>query len=298
MNTLLYFPQVKAVVIALTTWELKADRIVPSTQWYFNQGGGVVGLGNAGNGDVTAALNGTVFPIAGNQYKMVDPTWICRNKVTGEERIVPTPRCNADETRDQRRMTSYVKATDHAITQGVADEFSLSDKRFVMHMDTTQSPPVYEEWTPDEGTYTLIYGEKNAGAPLVALYEDNGTSITFTGTDQISVFDGDEAYFGNFVDDDNFVKLFQNAVYYAWSEETKYDAAMASAAEEFQKMKDDEEALKQRVEDSQKKEKNSKLMRSVLIVAVGAVLIVVIAYFSFVVPARQRAAEGPAEEES
>jgi hypothetical protein len=46
MNTLLYFPQVKAVVIALTTWELKADRIVPSTQWYFNQGGGVVGLGN------------------------------------------------------------------------------------------------------------------------------------------------------------------------------------------------------------------------------------------------------------
>jgi len=300
MNTLLYFPQVKCVVVALTTWELLADRIVPSIRWYFNQGGAIVGLGNAGSGAVTKVLNGSVFPLFGNQYYMVTPSFVCKNKVTNVTRPAPSPPvCSADEVRLQVRQTVYKKATSHEITEGVADEFSLNDKRFIVHMNTTASPPKFLQLQPQKGTFTEVYSDSQLGAPLVVVYEENGTSVTFAGTDQISVKPTDESYYEtSFLSEPNFKKLFQNAVYYAWSKEKKYTAAMERAKEEFAKMKQEEEDLKARVEESQKNEKSSKLMRSVLLISVGVVLIVIISYFCFVIPARQRkaaAGQAPAE---
>jgi len=299
MNTLLYFPQVKCVVVALTTWELVADRIVPSLGWYFNQGGAIVGLGNAGNGAVTKILNGSVFPLFGNQYRMPDPSWFCKNAATGELRPVPTPVCQAGETRVSMRQLVYVKTTAHEITEGVADQFMLNDTRFVIHMNTTASPPAFLQLQPKKGTFTEVYSDSQLGAPLVVVYEENGTSVTFAGTDKISVKPTDESYYDRcFLSDSNFKKLFQNAVYFAWSKEKKYTAAMERAKEEFAKMKQEEEDLKARVKESQKNEKSSKLMRSVLLIAVGVVLIVIISYFCFVIPARQRkaaAGQAPAE---
>ena len=282
MNTLLYFPQVKCVVMALTTWELTADRIVPSTLWYFNQGGGIVGLGNAGNGAVTKELNATVFPIFGNQYYMVKPTFR-KDPVTGR-RII-------------ERKTTYIKAATNDITEGVADQFTLSDKRFVVHMNTTVSPPKFVPMQPKKGTYTVLYKDKDLGAPLVVLYEENGTSVTFAGTDQISVHETDETYFGNLLNDENFRKLLQNSVYYVWSHETKYEEAMAKAKQEFQKMKEEQDQLMKKVEESQKKRKAARLTRAVLLIVVGIVLIGVISYYCFVIPARQRrmAEETPEE---
>lgn len=286
MNTLLYFPQVKCAVVALTTWELKADRIVPSLLWYFNEGGGVVGLGNAGHGEVTKILNGSVFPIFGNQYLMVKPS-IFIDPDTGKRVIL--------------RETGYKKVNDHEIAQGVESEFALQDKRFVIHMNTSMSPPKYLAIQPEKGDYTMVYSDDDIGAPLVVIYEENGTSVTFAGTDQISINDVDDSYYGNFLDDENFKTMFQNSVYYVWSKETKYENAMARATEEFNKMQQEEDDLKARVEESQKKEKNAKLLRSVLLIVVGVVLIVVISYFCFLVPARERgveASETPTEEES
>lgn len=291
MNTLLYFPQVKCAVVALTTWELHADRIVPSLLWYFNEGGAVVGLGNAGHGDVTKVLNATVFPLFGNQYNMVKPK-IYTDPATGKRVIV--------------RETTYKKVTDHPIAEGAADEFTLKDKRFVVHMNTSMSPPKYLHMEPEKGEYTMVYADSDLGAPLVVVYEENGTSITFAGTDQISTVPTDETYFGNLVEDDNFKKLFQNSVYYAWTHETKYEDAMAKASEAFKEMKKQQDELKARVSESQKKAKSAKLVRSVGLIVVGLVLIVIISYFCFVVPARQRregetpeaaeAAETPREE--
>jgi len=299
MNTLLYFPQVKCVVVALTTWELVADRIVPSLAWYFNQGGAIVGMGNAGNGAVTKVLNGSVFPLFGNQYRMPDPAWFCKNSTTGELRPVPTPVCKAGEVRTSLRQTIYVKTTAHEITEGVADQFMVNDKRFVVHMNTTASPPAFLQLQPSKGTYADVYSDSQLGAPLVVVYEENGTSVTFAGTDQISVKPTDESYYETgFLGDANFKKLFQNAVYFAWSKEKKYTAAMDRAQDEFTKMEQEEEELKARVKESQKSEKSSKLMRSVLLIAVGVVLIVIISYFCFVIPARQRkgaAAQAPPE---
>lgn len=299
MNTLLYFPQVKCVVVALTTWELVADRIVPSLRWYFNEGGAIVGMGNAGNGAVTKILNGSVFPLFGNQYRMPDPSWFCKNAATGELRPVPTPVCKAGETRVSMRQLVYVKTTAHEITEGVADQFMLNDTRFVIHMNTTASPPAFLQLQPKKGTFTEVYSDSQLGAPLVVVYEENGTSVTFAGTDKISVKPTDESYYDRcFLSDSNFKKLFQNAVYFAWSKEKKYTAAMERAKEEFANMKQEEEDLKARVKESQKNEKSSKLMRSVLLIAVGVVLIVIISYFCFVIPARQRkaaAGQAPAE---
>ena len=282
MNTLLYFPQVKCVVMALTTWELTADRIVPSTLWYFNQGGGIVGLGNAGNGAVTKELNATVFPIFGNQFYMVKPTFRV-DPVTGR-RII-------------ERKTTYIKAATNDITEGVADQFTLSDKRFVVHMNTTVSPPKFVPMQPEKGKYTVLYKDNELGAPLVVLYEENGTSVTFAGTDQISVHETDETYFGNLLNDENFRKLLQNSVYYVWSHETKYEEAMAKAKQEFQEMKEEQDQLMEKVEESQKKRKAARLTRAVLLIVVGIVLIAVISYYCFVVPARQRrvAEETPEE---
>ncbi len=288
MNTLLYFPQVKCVVIALTNWELSASRIVPSTSWYFNEGGGVVGLGNAGHQDVTGTLNGSVFPIFGNMYQMVDPTFYCQNKETGAKRPAGMPpRCDADELRITERVTKYVKVTDHDVAEGAEAEFITPSSRFVIHKNQTASPPYYLHLEPDTGEYTMIYADGDLGAPLLVVYEQNGTSITFAGTDQISVKEDDPTYFGTFTEEDNFITLFQNAVYYVWSKETKYDDAMAKAKAEFAKMEQDKADLEERVKESQSKEKTSKLLRSVLLIVVGVVLIVVIAYWAFVIPARQ-----------
>lgn len=294
MNTLLYFPQVKCVVLALTTWELSASRIVPSTLWYFNEGGGVVGLGNAGHGDVTGILNGSVFPIFGNQYQQVDPMFFCINKETGEKRPAPVPpRCEANELRQSERVTNYVKANDHVIASGVADEFTIASARFVIHKNTSMSPPEYLHLEPEEGDYTMVYSDDKYTAPLVVVYEDEGTSVSFAGTDQISVKEEDGTYFGTFVDDPDFRKMFQNAVFYAWDKETKYEDAMANAEAEFEKMEEDRKALEERVKDSQSKESTGRLLRSVLLIVVGVVLIVIIAYWAFVMPAKQGGAEEP-----
>ena len=300
MNTLLYFPQVKCVVIALTTWELSASRIVPSTLWYFNEGGGVVGIGNAGHGDVTSILNGSVFPLFANQYEQVQPVFYCQNKETGVMTMIPPgqpPRCAADENRVLVRATFYTKAADHEIAAGVEDEFSMAAARYVIHKNTSQTPPEFMFMTPEKGDYTMVYEDASLGAPLVVVYEENGTSVTFAGGDQVSVREEDDTYFGTYVDDPNFRKLLQNAVYYAWNKETKYENAMARASEEFENMKQEKEDLKQRVEDSQKSEKTSKLLRSVLLIVVGIVLIVAIAYWAFVIPARQTGEEEPAPAE-
>jgi hypothetical protein len=299
MNTLLYFPQVKLAVIALTTWELQATRIVPSTLWYFNEGGAVVGLGNAGHGDVTGTLNGSVFPIFGNQYEMVQPTFYCQDKETGAKRMIPPgqpPRCESNELRITERVTFYQKAENHEIAAGVADDFAIASARFVIHKNVTASPPVYVHLEPETGDYTMVYAESNLMAPLVVVYEDNGTSVTFSGTDQLSVKEEDPTYFGTFTEDANFRKLFQNSVYYAWEKETKYESAMESAKQEFENMRQEQKDLEERVEESQKQERTSKLLRAVLLIVVGVVLIVAIAYWAFVMPARGGEEEQPPEQ--
>jgi hypothetical protein len=146
---------------------------------------------------------------------------------------------------------------------------------------------------PEKGTYTLVYQDPVKESPLAVVYEENGTSVTFAAGDQVSVREEDDTYFATFMDDPNFRKMIQNAVYYAWTKETKYDEAMANAQEEFAKMEQEKEDLKQRVEDSQQSESTSKLLRSVLLIVVGLVLIVAIAYWAFIIPARSG---GEAEE--
>jgi len=297
MNTLLYFPQVKCVVIALSTWELTADRIVPSTLWYFNEGGGIVGIGNAGHGDVTKKLNGSVFPLFANQYEQVAPTFYCVNDATGEEKKVEIPRCDPGWTRVLKRATFYHKANDHEITDGVEDSFSMASARYVIHKNITKTPPEFLFLEPEKGDYTMVYEDPNNEAPLVVVYEENGTSVTFAAGDQISVREEDDTYFATFIEDPNFKKLLQNAVYYVWNKETKYDDAMAKAAEEFEKMEQEKQDLLDRVEESQSQENTSKLLRSVLLIVVGVVLIVVIAYWAFVMPAKQSGEEEPAPAE-
>jgi hypothetical protein len=297
MNTLLYFPQVKCVVIALSTWELTADRIVPSTLWYFNEGGGIVGIGNAGHGDVTKKLNGSVFPLFANQYEQVAPTFYCVNDATGEEKKVEIPRCDPGWTRVLKRATFYHKANDHEITDGVEDSFSMASARYVIHKNITKTPPEFLFLEPEKGDYTMVYEDPNNEAPLVVVYEENGTSVTFAAGDQISVREDDDTYFATFIEDPNFKKLLQNAVYYVWNKETKYDDAMAKAAEEFEKMEQEKQDLLDRVEESQSQENTSKLLRSVLLIVVGVVLIVVIAYWAFVMPAKQSGEEEPAPAE-
>jgi CHASE3 domain sensor protein len=72
---------------------------------------------------------------------------------------------------------------------------------------------------------------------------------------------------------------------------------MAKAKEEFDRMEQEKDDLMQRVEDSQSQEKTSKLLRSVLLIVVGLVLIVAIAYWAFVIPARQSGEGEPAPAE-
>jgi hypothetical protein len=188
-----------------------------------------------------------------------------------------------------------MKDTDHEIAAGVEDEFSMASARYVIHKNTSQTPPKFSFTKPEKGSYTMVYKDPGNDAPLVIVYEENGTSVTFAGGDQISVKEEDDTYFGTFVDDPNFRKMLQNAVYYVWNKETKYDEAMTNAQAEFDEMEQEKEELRQRVEDSQKSEKTSKLLRSVLLIVVGLGLIVAIAYWAFVIPARS-GGEEPAEE--
>lgn len=272
MNTLLSFPQVKCLVIALTNRAPDMGDFTESVLWYFNQGGGVVGLGNAG-----MSLP-QIFPIYGNRYQSgkvvleIDPD-------TGKRVI--------------KRKTTYKKEHDHDVSEGVPAEFVVNDKRFVIHMNTAVNPPVYEPVEPEHGEYKVLYRDSEVGAPLVVVYEENGTSITFAGTDQMSIKEDDDTYFGNFLGDENFGKLLRNAVYYAWSRETKYDQAMAGTEEEFAEISQEQERLREWAEESLRNERNAKLMRSVLIIAVGVILMGIIAYFAFIRPTEEEPEKPP-----
>jgi hypothetical protein len=171
----------------------------------------------------------------------------------------------------------------------------MSTARYIIHKNTSQTPPEYVFMKPEKGTYTMVYQDPVKESPLAIVYEENGTSVTFAGGDQVSVREEDDTYFATFMDDPNFKKLLQNAVHYVWSQETKYEEAMTSAQAEFAKMEQEKEDLAQRVEDSQQSESTSKLLRSVLLIVVGLGLIVAIAYWAFVIPARS-GGEEPAEE--
>ncbi len=275
MKTLLHFPQVKCAIIALTTWESKDMTIIPSALWYFNQGGGLVGLGNVAYDPTEASATGTPFPVYGNDHER-GKIVISQEPATGK-RIIET-------------MITYSGDQDHEIARGVEEEFDLKDMRFVIHLNLSATQPHYVPRQPEKGEYTVVYRDSEIGAPLVVVYEENGTSVTFTGTDQMSIHEDEETYFGRFLDNENFAKLFQNAVYYAWNQEDKYENAMAKAEEGFERVKEEEEDLKRRIESSEKRGARAKILRFILLAVIGVVVILVLSYYCFVMPARQRPA--------
>jgi len=267
MNTLVYCPQVKCVVIALTTWEKTATRMIPSLQWYFDQGGGIVGLGNVGKRDVTKNLSTTVFPVNGTDYG--------RGKV--ERIILP------DGTRKIVTTITYKKDEAHEVSKGLPNNFTVKDTRFVM--STNRTTKRFLPFKPETGEYKVLYRDGENGAPLVIAYEENGTSITFCATDQISEEPG-PTYYQNFLQDDNFKKLLRNAVYYAYSQETKFEGAMKKAVQGVAKMQEENEKFQRMIDRAKKEEKTRRVLKLTALIAVSAILTTIISYYCFVVPAR------------
>ncbi len=272
MNTILYMPQVKSVVLLITQFDFDVGVMEPALRWYFKQGGGIVGIGRAGAGDAALSLTEDVFPIFGN--------WLQR----GEYQVRTLPN-------DTRRISTSVTYERDEIIPEIngesPEEFVLKDKRFVTSVDTLGD---YLERKPDAGEYNVLFRDSEMGAPLVVVYHQNGTSVTFAGTDQVSEQPGD-TYFGNILDDPNFSRLLMNAVYYVWSQERRYEAALVTSSEALAEIQRRERDKEQASGDLLSGERSRRAAILLLLVLGGVGGIGAVAYYSLLSPRRERSAQ-------
>jgi len=200
-EAMIYFPNVKAIIVSLAKEEPR--HFGKSIDWFFHQGGGVVGLGFAGSYGSTGSAANNTFPLMANNCK------------PGEY----------DPTRKAFSLT-LIKDQPHEMSQGLSD-FTASTQRIVLSLNISTSS--YWPRKPEVGDWTVLYRDSIYDAPAVVAFKDNGSSVTF------ATFGGEDfnrsyAYYGLFTQSEEFRTLFTNAVHWVWTNESRYEESMEKAA--------------------------------------------------------------------
>jgi hypothetical protein len=248
----IHFPNVKAVVVSLLK-DLD-EGIGPSLEWFFSQGGGLVGLGFAGARLATENASETVFPLFGSAYR------------PGKY----------DAATRSFRMT-HVKEDDDEISRGVPT-FSISTQKLVLSYDSSANQ--YLPTAPEEGEYKILYREETSGAPSLVKYRNGGVSVTFAcfGADD---FERGANYYGRFTNATEFRTLFTRALNWVWNDESKYDSSTLQVGEYFQEKNDNLTSAKGRAEDLLASAKMQRITGIALTVALAAVGIAVVYWATF-----------------
>lgn len=257
-SLMLDYPTVRLAVAALSV--NTNQNVGSSLDRFFFRGGALVGLGFAGSSLVTGPAAQTAFPIFGNQY------------ISG---VFDAP--------SRSFSMSYVKVEDDEISSGVGN-LTVRDQKLILSMDSASKS--YLPRTPSEGEYKVLFRELTSGAPSVVKYRNGGASVTFAG------FAGDDlekafSYFGRFTSTLEFRTLFTNAVYWAWTNEQRYDVVNSWASGYDQRLQEIEDARAKAEARSEKRE-SGRVLQVALTVVLSAVAIAGVYWLTFVKPSKTK----------
>ncbi len=215
-----HFPTVRVVVVSLAL--SLSQNIGASLEWFFSEGGGLVGLGFAGATMTTGNASQNVFPIFANGY------------VSGSY-----------DLESKTYTMSHLKQDEDYISEGVMS-FTVSTHKLVLSRNLSTND--YLPKVPQAGIYKVLFREASTGAPSVVKYDHSGVSVTF------ACFGGDDLprgfnYYGRFAERAEFKTLFTRAVQWVWFNERKYEKSMKESSDHFA---DQEEELRSLMEGARK----------------------------------------------
>jgi hypothetical protein len=249
----MFFPDVKVAVVALST-DINQD-LNQTLQWFFSQGGGLVGLGFAGSRSASGNASENVFPLFGTGYRSMryDP----------ESRKV---------------MMSLIKEEVDEISAGLPS-FSTPSQKIVLSFNGTANS--YQPMAPEEGDYKVLCREETTGAPAVVKYRNEGVSVTF------AMFGGDDfergrSYYRLFIDEPEFKTLFTNSLYWVWNAEGKFEESVQKASALVEQEGEQLEEVRAQAQAQARRAKNAALMRSVGAVGGAVVSCAIVFWISFV----------------
>jgi len=248
---------VKAVVVA-PSLSLRRG-IDPALEWFFSQGGGLVGMGFAGAKQTTGNASEKVFPLFGNAMR------------TGKY-----------DPKTKSFVMSFVKEEDDEISHELSD-FAASTQKIVLSYNGTGNS--YLPRRPESGEYKVLYREESTGAPAVVKYKADGVSVTF------ACFGGDDFergvnYYGRFSKTEEFRTLFSNSVYWVWMNERKYDQAVKDAEKFYVSQAQMIQDARRKGEELEKEDRRSRQLRS-LVTIIVALLASALVYWGTFVRGRQ-----------
>lgn len=243
-KSMIYFPYVKVVVGVFNADKDEAlgEHIIN----FFEDGGGVVGLGFAGWRSTTGNASRDVFSINASYY------------LTGKY-----------DPDTRTFVHKLVVEEENEINEGVGG-FSAWTQRIIMHVDDDTGDLV-PPWP--EGQVTILYRESTRRAPALVLHSGTGVCVTFAGFTGDSI-EGVPTYFGHFTTQEDFRQLFSNSVFHVWEEESRFDETVASWESESAEYESD---LADMEEDIQRASENRQLMLYLRYISSAVIAVVAIA---------------------
>ncbi len=248
----MYFPNVKMVIVALAT--SINEQLGPTLEWFFSQGGGLVGLGFAGMRVATVNASEKVFPIFGSAY------------ITGTY-----------DPGQKKFVISHLKNEADLISEGIGD-FAISDHKVILSFNSSSNS--YLPRYPEEGEHSVLYKDVKSGAPTIVKYQNVGVSVTF------ACFGGDDfergpSYHGHFTGTEEFKKLFTNAVAWVWGTEEKYAKSTEEAARYFEEADEERQSALQEGRDLERQARNRRTSRSIIILTMAFIGVLAVYWLTF-----------------
>lgn len=229
-------PQTECVVIYSSNRAEIESLEVPLTN-FFEAGGGLVGMRDVCYQSSAGGLATDVFPVYGN--KSVQQY---------------SPR--------EKRARTYTQSEAGEINLGLPDRFEL------ISMGMYYSSNTEGNYLKVPGGYSIPYRDEEIGAPLVVAYENDegGRSVGLPGIWVVSSPRVD-IYYGNLVQDQNFVRLFTNSVLWAAKGSSHFPNVQKDLQGKIEEAKTKQQRLK---EEAKKAEKRQNLRRVLLLTGLWA----------------------------
>jgi len=258
-SIMLLMPQVRLVVFGptlefLNIPELYREGALGAIQWFFENGGGLVGIASAGNVAVTAELSEEVFPIFGN--------YLALGKFDFDTLMT---------------VVDYRVKDPHPISEGI-DSMILFEQEYVVHIDSQTMKR--KQIVPDSGCYTVVYEEPSEEMPLVVAYENVGRSVTFAGLN-LAEQEGPN-YYGNVLYQEDFQRVFLNAISWA-ADNAAYPASMERREQYIADSEARTQEIAEQVEASEQAEKTQRMWLNIrrILLTIGGIVAIAVIYRIF-----------------
>ncbi len=235
-EAMIYHPYVKVIVVSLCRDESRG--FGDSINRFFEEGGGIVGLGFVGS-----------WRSSGNASKLAFPLWGNENKA------------GAYDPKKKLFTHRFIKEEAHQVTEGVGDFTSVAPPLLVLSYNLTAE--TYWPRRPEHGDWRVLFRDSLYGAPAIVAYEANGTSVTF------ATFGGDDfershSYYGHFASLDEFRTLFTNAVYWVWTQENRYESSLARSTSFFDHARQRSQEIRDKAQEASERRDMANTLRIAL----------------------------------